>query len=181
MKKILLIEPNLASQQVIKAKLQQANFEVHATNTAKDGIKFTLHEKFDLLIMDIETPDTYGIDISEHINCPIMIMKASKNLSTKVNESKNGIVFLQKPLNVLDNLPLILKTMESGVNSRNVKATNARTNHKKETLQIAIGCLIADLKIPQDQAYKRITNMANNKNVCKYLIATNILKKYEKK
>lgn len=181
MKKILLIEPNLASQQVIKEKLQQANFEVHAINTARDGIKLTLSKKFDLLIMDIGTPDAYGIDISEHIDCPIMIMIASKSSSTKMNESKRGIVFLQKPLNVLDNLPLILKTMESGANSRNIKPTNERQNHKKETLQIAIGCLIVDLKISQAQAYERIINMANNKNVCKYLIATNILKKYEKK
>lgn len=181
MKKVLLIEPNLASQQVIKEKLKQANFNVVATSSARDAIKITLSEKFDLLIMDIGTPDAYGIDISEHIGCPIMIMKASKNLSSKPNKSKNGIVFLQKPLNVLDNLPLILKTIESGAISKQEKSNEKMPNQKKETFQIAIGCLIADQKISQTDAKKRIISMANDKNVCKYLIAENILKKYEKK
>ncbi|MDP2564387.1 response regulator [Pseudoalteromonas marina] len=180
MKKILLIEPNMASQQVIKQKLEQAKFLVHVENNARNGIRATLNNQYDLIIMDFETPDSYGMDISEHINSPIMIMKDEKHTPSRAEENKN-FVYLSKPLNVLDNLPLILKTIGTEKKARPKSGKTKRKNHKKESLQIAIGCLISDLGLSQQESYEHIIKIASDKKVCKYLIAENILKKYEKK
>lgn len=178
MKKILLIEPDLQRDQPLKGRLESANFKVLRCSKAKDGIKATLHEQFDLLILDASTTDTHGMDLSDHINCPIIVMTESRYKEREHKKNKN-IVFVQKPMNVLDNLPLILSTIEHTNTPPPEK--EARKNHKKETLQISIGCLMAAKKLTQSEAYEHVLNIAKEKSVCKYLIAENILNKYEKK
>jgi CRP/FNR family transcriptional regulator, cyclic AMP receptor protein len=73
MKKILLVEDNVAMSENIAEILEMANYKVITANNGKDGVKLALETKPDLILCDIMMPvlDGYGVLYSIHENTDV--------------------------------------------------------------------------------------------------------------
>ena len=63
MKKILLIEDNLAVRENTEEILSLANYKVLTAANGKIGVELAQHEKPDLIISDIMMPKVSGFDV----------------------------------------------------------------------------------------------------------------------
>lgn len=82
--KVLLIEDNYDYSQIVKRKLHKSElvtFEVDWADCLSKGLKQLTHEDIDLVLLDLNLPDSKEIDtfvkLQKHVsNIPIMIMTA---------------------------------------------------------------------------------------------------------
>lgn len=193
LKKILVIEDDGTARTVIKDQLLKAKFEVDTAATAGEGIEKSQAGSYDLIFLDLNLPDAYGLEISNHLHQPFVVMTATTNEDlVKIAREMGAMAFIQKPFKIFEILDTIQKAIEDGariyaekMKNSPIKNINASTleeesnSQKNENVAIAIGCLLADMKISQREAFNRIKNTAETNRVSIALVASRIVKDYE--
>jgi DNA-binding response OmpR family regulator len=95
MKKILVIEDDEQLQQVYQTKFSSEGFDIVQTVSGEEGVKLSLSEKPDLILLDIMLPPPFdGFTVLSHLkqdaqtkNIPVIVMT---NLDDKVMEALQG-------------------------------------------------------------------------------------------
>jgi CheY-like chemotaxis protein len=67
MKKILVVEDNEANRYMLSFLLKKNGFEVIEANNGEEGVRLTLSEKPDLIVMDIDLPGIDGLEATRKI------------------------------------------------------------------------------------------------------------------
>ena len=67
MKRVLIIEDNDDNLYLIKFILETSNISVIYAKNGKDGYDTAIHEKPDLVLMDIQLPDINGLEVTKRI------------------------------------------------------------------------------------------------------------------
>ena len=193
-KKILVIEDDGTSRHVIKNQLETVKFKVDTAETAAKGISLSQSGDYDLILLDLNLPDAYGLDISNHLHQPFAVMTAKSNDDIyKIAKEMGAMAFIKKPFKVFDVLDVIHTAIEKGAEQykeisakriSNISVNNLESesiSQKNENIAIAIGCLLADFKIPQREAFNRIKNTAEKQGVSVEMVASRIVKEFESK
>ena len=105
-KKILIIEDHPDARRVFSLILCSAGHETWEAENAHEGMKRTLSEPPDLILMDVSLPDVSGFDLARTIkenpettNIPILACSGWAQADVKAAARKVGIVeFLTKPV-----------------------------------------------------------------------------------
>ena len=88
MKKILIVEDEVAIADLEKDYLELSGFEVEIENDGKSGLERALNEDFDLFILDLMLPEVDGFEICKQIrkkkNTPILMVSAKKDDIDKI-------------------------------------------------------------------------------------------------
>ena len=88
MKRILIIEDELAIAELEKDYLELSGFEVQVETTGDIGVERALKEAFDLIILDLMLPNVDGFEICKRIreekNIPIIMVSAKKEDIDKI-------------------------------------------------------------------------------------------------
>ncbi len=88
MKRILIIEDELAIAELEKDYLELSGFEVEVEATGDVGVERSLNEDFDLIILDLMLPNVDGFEICKRIreekNIPIIMVSAKKEDIDKI-------------------------------------------------------------------------------------------------
>ncbi len=88
MKRILIIEDELAIAELEKDYLELSGFEVQVETTGDIGVERALKEDFDLIILDLMLPNVDGFEICKRIreekNIPIIMVSAKKEDIDKI-------------------------------------------------------------------------------------------------
>ena len=101
MKKItvLIIEDNNADSRLIKELLTETTDEIYCIEYAErlsDGIKKILENRFDIALVDLNLPDSIGLDtisfiVKKDINIPLIILTGLDDLSIATKSLSEGI------------------------------------------------------------------------------------------
>jgi CheY-like chemotaxis protein len=105
-KKILIIEDHSDARRLFSLILCYAGHETSEAKNAYEGIKKTLSEPPDLILMDVSLPDVSGLDLARTIKdnpettkIPIVACSGWPQADMKAEAQKVGIVeFLTKPV-----------------------------------------------------------------------------------
>jgi len=88
MSKILIVEDEGAIADLEKDYLELSGFEVEIENSGETGLKRSLEEEFDLIILDLMLPEIDGFEICRQIrekkNLPIIMVSAKKDDIDKI-------------------------------------------------------------------------------------------------
>lgn len=103
MKKILVVEDEIILSSLIKEFLEINNFNIIVANNGYDAIKLHKEENPDIVILDLNLPDMFGVDVCKKIretdnNIPICILSANMNTVVIVEALNEGADdYLTKP------------------------------------------------------------------------------------
>jgi DNA-binding response OmpR family regulator len=106
MKRILIIEDDLALQVAIKTALEENHYSVKAESDGYKGFEKAQQENIDLIILDLMLPSMKGEDICyelrmKGINTPILVLTASRDEIDEITLLKFGANdFLSKPVSI---------------------------------------------------------------------------------
>ena len=108
MSRILIVEDNEKNMKLVRDILQHRGHTTFESATGKDGVRFALHERPDLILMDIQLPDIDGIEalrrIREHKaldTTPVLAISASVMPDDQLRIISSGFdAFITKPINL---------------------------------------------------------------------------------
>ncbi len=101
--RILIIEDEKDIASFIKKGLQAEHFAVDIAANGKDGSYLALVNDYDLVVLDLRLPDTYGLEVFKKIkeqktNLPIIILTVENEVRKKVEAFDMGVNdYLTKP------------------------------------------------------------------------------------
>ena len=88
MSRILIVEDEIAIADLETDYLELSGFEVETENSGDTGLKRSLEEEFDLIILDLMLPEVDGFEICRQIrekkNVPIVMVSAKKDDIDKI-------------------------------------------------------------------------------------------------
>ena len=128
MKKILVIEDEKDIQNIIKAFLENAEYNVETADDGLEGINLIQKNSYDLVLLDIMMPKIDGFVVCEMIrknsNVPIIILTALTDEESQLKGfDKLADDYITKPFS----MPVLLKHIE---------AMFRRTNNSNENASI---------------------------------------------
>ncbi|MEG0367185.1 MAG: response regulator transcription factor [Coprobacillus sp.] len=105
MKKILLVEDDLALAKSLKEALQVKDYQVEVADCYTIGIQSFQQFSFDFIILDIQLPDGSGIDLCREIRLksqlPILFLTANDNENMLVEGlNSGGDDYMTKPFRI---------------------------------------------------------------------------------
>ncbi len=91
---IILVEDDEKSALWTKRFLEDCDFSVECFTLASDAISTLKVKKFDLLLLDLNLPDSNGFEvlkaIRNHVSIPVIVLSAESDTKTKVQAFKLG-------------------------------------------------------------------------------------------
>ncbi len=101
--KILLIEDDEISSELMKEFLTACGFEVEAVFNAVDGIDRLKYNNYDIMLLDINLPDFNGFEILKNVKNsifkPVIVVSACSDTKSKVSAFKYGASdYMVKPI-----------------------------------------------------------------------------------
>ena len=88
MSRILIVEDEVAIADLEKDYLELSGFEVEIENEGAKGLRRSLEEEFDLIILDLMLPGVDGFEICRqiriHKNTPVIMVSAKKDDIDKI-------------------------------------------------------------------------------------------------
>jgi len=105
-RKILIVDDDINHRLMLKATLNEKNYEVFEAEDGADVIKLVDHEFYDLILLDLKMKNVDGITALKEIkkispSIPVIIMTAYSSVNSAVEALKLGAVdYLVKPLDM---------------------------------------------------------------------------------
>ncbi len=83
MKKILIVEDDLALLETLKTFLETENFKVFTSDDGEKGLQLALKEKIDLIVLDVNLPSLSGFEVCRKIRAkgfttPVIMLSGEK-------------------------------------------------------------------------------------------------------
>lgn len=103
--RILCVEDDENTCQMMKVLLGMWNYEVVLAKTAADGFRLAQSERFDLCLLDTSLPDKSGFELCKQIceldgHAPIVFISGNAYEADKKRGLQAGaLVYLTKPVN----------------------------------------------------------------------------------
>ncbi|MBF0472649.1 MAG: response regulator transcription factor [Nitrospirae bacterium] len=120
MKKILIVDDNIETLEVLKTSLERHEYAVFTAKSCKETRELLLstntaveHDIYDIVILDLTLPDGDGIEICSHLRLsgfktPIIMLTARDNISDKVIGLDCGADdYIVKPFEIIELLARI--------------------------------------------------------------------------
>lgn len=117
--KILVVDDNSNLLELIKMRLESANYEVTASLCEKDAVEAVSKEAFDLSIIDLKLVHKDGISLMEELHSvnpdmPVIILTAHGSIESAVEAMKRGAFnYLTKPFDPRELLLQIERALEN--------------------------------------------------------------------
>ncbi|HAF30396.1 MAG TPA: response regulator [Bacteroidales bacterium] len=107
MKRVLIIEDNEDNMYMIRFILEKNGLQVITAETGMDGYEKAMHEKPDLILMDIQLPDINGIEVTKKIresgianSIPILAISSYAMTGDREKALNAGCTgYIEKPIN----------------------------------------------------------------------------------
>jgi two-component system sensor histidine kinase BarA len=93
-RRVLIVDDNRVNRLAYQHLLQQAGFEASVTASGQEALDVTLHERFDLILLDVRMPIMNGVDTAVQLrnrapteSVPLVFMSAFD-----IDEEANRII-----------------------------------------------------------------------------------------
>ena len=123
--KILIIDDDLGLSGILKAALEQAEYEVFLAETAAKGIEMAENENPSLILLDFMLPDQNGIDVLKKLkenektkNIPVTILSNFAQENTIKQSLNDGAIefwikYQVGPEDIIDKVKTVLNESKS--------------------------------------------------------------------
>lgn len=133
---VLIIDDEIQIRRFLKMSLEAYGYNVKDAETGKDGYTYLFDYRPDLIILDLELPDTTGLELLKKIRLastvPIIVLSVCDDENDKINLLDNGADdYLTKPFSVGELNSRIKVALRHSINS-----TNRDTIFRKNDLSI---------------------------------------------
>ena len=116
-RKILVVEDNDRNRRLLKVLLKAKGYEVIEAATGQEAMNYLKHQNPDLILMDIQLPNTDGLALTKKIkndsetgHIPIVAVTAYAMKGDKERILEAGCdAYISKPINTRE-LPLLIET-----------------------------------------------------------------------
>ena len=105
--KIVLLEDDIALNDLLNEHLQEKGFDVTLCTNGQEALEYLVDEKFDLAILDINTPKLTGIEVLKRLrtdyknNTPIIVITAYQDTNYLKESFENGVDdYIKKPFDL---------------------------------------------------------------------------------
>ena len=105
--KILLLEDDLALNDLLNEHLEDREFDVTLCTNGQEALEYLVDEKFDLAILDINTPGITGIEVLKRLrneyknNTPTIVITAYQDTNYLKESFENGVDdYIKKPFDL---------------------------------------------------------------------------------
>ncbi|MEW9093436.1 MAG: response regulator [Clostridiaceae bacterium] len=188
-KKIVIVDDEPITRMDIKDILQAEGYNV--VGEAADGfdaIEACKKHRPDIVLMDIQMPVLDGLKaskkiMSENLAGGILLLTAFSDAEyIEKAKSVGAFGYLVKPLDEKSLISTLEMCLARGEDFRNLKDDLEKLNKKfdeRKVVEKAKGMLMLELKITEDEAYKRIRKLSMDKRCSMAEIAQTILINYE--
>ena len=176
--KVLIVDDHQVFSSSLKMVLAANNFEVESVYNAKDALKYLKAISYDILLTDIEMPETNGVELIKQIkshtipliNIPkIIVLTSNKKLGLFQKLYKLGVHgFLSKNVTQFELLKALHKVManekyfDSHLYDQFLNTTNTKTIAEFTDRELDILKLILDEKTTAE--------IANELNISPYTV-----------
>ncbi|WP_413300945.1 substrate-binding domain-containing protein [Bacillus sp. 1P10SD] len=188
---LLYIEDNQSNMNLVRNIMKsQPAYTLFSARTGKEGLEMALSEKVDLILLDLNLPDTHGYDIFDRLKK----LKQTKDIAV-IAVSANAIPqdiqytidkgfdnYVIKPFNVKEFLTIIRETLHSTINQNIPEDKILSTGPHGEqavsakTLQLSL----KDLKKLKEKKYKAAIAMHFTDNDFSAAIVNGLTDTFEK-
>ena len=124
MKKILVVDDDAASGELLREIFQTQNWAVETATTPDAALRLADEQKFDLLVSDVNLQaNQTGIDLLKAMRerCPVILVTGFGTLETAVEASREGAWdFVSKPFKVEEVIQTAKRALEKSSFSDNV-------------------------------------------------------------
>ena len=99
---ILIVEDDAGVAQGLVHGLQQAGFRTSLATNGAQGLERILHDKFDLVLLDLMLPERTGFEVLDAMfnraSVPVIVLSALSDLPSRLRSFESGAVdFVPKP------------------------------------------------------------------------------------
>ena len=105
--KVLLLEDDLALNDLLSDHLNDQGFEVTLTTNGQEALEYLIDEVYDLAILDINTPIMSGIEVLKTIRndyknqTPVIVLTAYQDMKHLRESFENGVDdYIRKPFDL---------------------------------------------------------------------------------
>jgi two-component system response regulator GlrR len=140
--KILVVDDDTNLLEVLKMRLESANYKVVSALREKDAIEAVKNQAFDLSILDLQLAASNGISIMEDIHrispdIPVIILTAYGSIESAVEAMKRGAYnYLTKPFDPIELLLQIEKALENRMLISEIKRLKGLLENKYDFANI---------------------------------------------
>ena len=154
MKKILVVDDDAASTELLKEIFQAQNWQVETANTPEDALDLAETEKFDLLVSDVNLEaEKSGLDLLKILRerMPVILVTGFGTLETAVEASREGVWdFISKPFKVEE----VVQTAR-----RALERTKAETSDETPEVELVSTAIVGRSGV-MIELYKEIARVA---------------------
>jgi len=138
---ILVIDDSTFIQNTIKKILSVRNYTIVPALTAQEGFEKLSHNYISMIILDMELPDTHGLELLRKIkkstfcDIPVMILSGTSNAELIRDSYNSGAFdFMSKPFNVEELLLKVDKSIEAQKKDREILCKQQLLNDYKDAV-----------------------------------------------
>ncbi len=121
MKKILYIEDNMLNIRLIKKTLKNMGYEIITAMDGETGIQAAMTQNPDLILLDLNLPDIYGVDVAKRIQAnattrrvPIVAITADATDATRKICVESGFAaYIMKPAGRAEIMSTIIQLLDA--------------------------------------------------------------------
>ena len=156
MHKVLVVDDDKILQDSVRSTLEYHSFLVRTASNGKEALNSIYHDKFDLVVMDVNMPEMSGIEALTEIkrydpSIIVLIITAYSNVADAVKAVKEGAYnYLEKPISS-DNLVALIK--------RAVKARSLVQTTAFSAPSLSLGQGASDKFVGESDAMKKVFNI----------------------
>jgi two-component system, OmpR family, response regulator len=131
--KILFIEDDLDSAELLVDYMKDHNYQITHCDTVTSGLSYLNQNTYDILLLDLNLPDDFGLKICERINndfkIAIIVLSAYSDLDIKLKSFELGVDdYLSKPYNLKELNARMKAVLNRNNNSEKIETEKINKN-----------------------------------------------------
>ena len=160
MKRILIIDDDRASCNLLRELFKSRGWEADTAQTPQQALDFASREKFDVMLSDINLEaEMSGLDLLQQLRdtCPVILMTGYGTLDTAVAAAREGAWdIISKPIKPQELLAMVARAVES----HSQRGEEAEVSNPPDESGRMVGRSPAMLEL-----YKQIARVAPSKSI----------------
>jgi len=133
MKSVLVVEDEASQREGLCLVLEQSGFKVTAAADGVEALEKILHEKFDLLLVDVWMPRMSGLELLSHLpektRPKALVMTGDDTAETLLQSLREkAYLFIAKPFDPRDLVQLMTAALESTPEPDQIQIVSAQPN-----------------------------------------------------
>ena len=156
--KILAVDDQPLILKSIEKKLSKADYDIQLATDGSEAIRSFDEERPDLIILDLEMPETDGFAVIKHIrevkedDIPIIVMSGNDEENTVVDTFKLGVNdYIQKPVGLNELLARVQRQLQQTVQSKDFKSDATSQLIQKNLVGVVIPCYNEEERLRTDE------------------------------